>query len=174
MLLFAAISCLGCDPGGEDENKDKLPAFDYSPEPSEDLSLKDYDRVIFDRFQLFPGVKEQKLALEFPEQIYHKMNYHYPNAFKDVRLWSYDMPGLLVTGVIVEYNPVSRLKRLIPSGRGTAVFGVEVVLRDNLSNREISSFSMRTPFRRPDLDIDNVMDQTAKDIAGYLAASRGR
>ena len=175
ILILISLSLLfGCDNGNQDSLKDQKPAYDYSPEPGNDISLKDYSRVIFGRFQVLPGVKDENLSISFPEDIYNKMNYHYPNAYDDVRLWTQDKPGVLVTGYIVEYNPIQRFKRILPSGGGTAIFGVEVILKDNLSNREIARFSIRHPYVRPDLKIEDVIDETAKQIAGYLSVCRSR
>ncbi|MFA4985658.1 MAG: hypothetical protein WC712_03650 [Candidatus Brocadiia bacterium] len=161
----------GCQPGSG-ENPDRKPDFKYSGDAPRDVSLKAYERLIIGRFEMFPGLNEPGLSLSFPERIYNKINFLYPDAFSDVRLGDYDKPGVLVKGTIVEYNPVGRFKRLIPSGRGSALFGVEIVLFDNLSNRAITSFSIRRTFAAPDRSMGDILDETACEVADFLAYCR--
>ena len=171
LLLIFAMCLSSCKPD-EINPVDRRPSHKYAPSPSDDLSLKDYNRLIISRFQIFEGLDCGNLAIEFPQNIYNKVNFYYPRAFDDVRLWEYDRPGLLLTGFVVEYYPTSRLRRLLPAGRGTAVLGLEIVLRDNISGRGISRFSYRYPYPRPDKSIESLLDETARKIAGYLAYCR--
>ncbi len=169
-LLAIAAACNA----GKVARIDRKPSYSYAPPPPEDLSLKEYDRVIIGRFQVLNGIESRDIGVDFPERIYHKLNFYHPQAFKDVRLWEADRPGLLVTGYIVEYNPTGQMRRVLPRGRGSAVFGVEVVLRDNLSGREIARFSYREPWFRPDMSVEEIVDAVAREIAGYLAYCRRR
>lgn len=173
LIPTLVICCFLCScKAGEIVKVDRPASYGYSGPPPGDLSLKDYSRIIISRFQVFDGVDAANTALEFPQAIYNKINFYHPTAFEDVRLWQYDKPGLLLTGYIVECNISGRSRRITPNANGSAVLGVEIILQDNLSGREIAKFSYRHPYHRPDMSFEDVVDATAREVAGYLAYCR--
>ncbi len=170
-VLIALLMLCSCDPG-KVVKLDRPSSHNYAGKPPKDLSLRDYSRVIFGKFQVFEGVDAGNLPVDFPQAIYNKLNFYHPRAFDDVRLWQFDKPGLFVTGFIVECNSSGKSRRLSPNPTGTAVLGVEIVLQDNISGREITRFSYRYPYFRPNMTFEDLVNDVARDVAGFLADAR--
>lgn len=102
---------------------------------------------------------------EFAAAVIAKLKKKHPRAFSEVITRPSRGRGvLMVQGQIVEYDPGSKIKRILYMGLGSGRLKLEIVLMDGSKRKTVERFSTSNSAR----GMENMMDSAIKEVVARV------